>query len=151
MKTAGDLAAYLSRHIPLSRAMGVQVEAYDGVSLTLSAPLSLNHNDKNTGFAGSIGSLASLSGWGLMMLWADNFGPCQAAIARAGIEYRRPVQSDFRAVACLPSQAEIDAFHDIFRVKGRARLPVRIEVLDHEGLAAVQEAVYAVWRLPVSV
>ncbi|HEX5360424.1 MAG TPA: YiiD C-terminal domain-containing protein [Fluviicoccus sp.] len=151
MKTTDDFADYLARHLPLSRAMQVRVDLYDGISLHLSAPLACNHNDKETAFAGSISSLASLSGWGLMMLWSEALGPCQAAIARADIHYRKPLLTDFRAIATLPDAAAIETFHRTFRERGRAKMPVTIEIHDAHGVGAVQEAVYAVWRLQDSV
>jgi thioesterase domain-containing protein len=147
MNTAADLEAYLHRHIPLSRAMQVQVVQYDGASLRLAAPLEPNHNDKGTAFAGSIGGLASLAGWGLMMLWSQPLGPCHVAIAHADIQYRRPLRGVFQATAHLPAEAETVRFHHAFQERGRGKLPVRIEVGDEQGAGVVQNAVYAVWRI----
>ena len=149
MKTAAEFEAYLHQHVPLSRAMAVSVREYDGQSLQLAAPLAPNHNDKGTAFAGSISGLASLAGWGLMMLWSDRLGPCQAAIARAEIRYSRPLRGDFSARAYLPATDVLDTFLVDFAERGRGKLPVRIEVGDAQGAGVVQEAVYAVWRLPV--
>ena len=47
------LEQYLQQHLPLTVAMQVQAQAYDGQSLQLFAPLAVNHNDKGTAFAGS--------------------------------------------------------------------------------------------------
>lgn len=41
--------SYLHREIPITAAMGLQVTRLDAQSIELRAPLSLNHNDKNTG------------------------------------------------------------------------------------------------------
>lgn len=150
MKTAAEFAEYLYRHVPLSRAMGVQVELYDGGSLHLSAPLAANHNDKGSAFAGSIGGLASLAGWGLMMLSSDPWGPCHSAIASADIHYTRPLLGDFTAVATLPDAEALARFRQVFAERGRGKLPVRIEIRDAHGVGAVQQAVYAVWKLPVT-
>lgn len=147
MNTAADLEAYLYRHIPLSRAMQVRVVQYDGTSLQLAAPLEPNHNDKGTAFAGSIGGLASLAGWGLMMLWSQHLGPCHVAIAHADIRYRKPLRGAFHATAHLPGEAETGQFRRDFLERGRGKLPVRIEVGDEQGMGVVQEAVYAVWRI----
>lgn len=147
MNSAAEFEQYLHRHIPLSRAMDIRVLHYDGLSLQLAAPLALNHNDKGSAFAGSIGSLASLAGWGLMMLWSQELGECQAAIAKAEIQYRRPLLTDLTALACLPGAADIAHFRQAFALHGRGKMPVRIEVCDRQGAGAVQEAVYAVWRM----
>ena len=150
MNTASEFAEYLYQHVPLSRAMGVQVELYDGSSLHLSAPLAANHNDKGSAFAGSIGGLASLAGWGLMMLYSDHWGPCHSAIASAEIRYNRPLLGDFKAIATLPDEAALAQFRQVFAERGRGKLPVRIEICDAQGVGAVQEAVYAVWKRPVT-
>ena len=138
---------YLKQHIPLSTAMQVRVETCDAETMVLSAPLAANHNDKGTGFAGSIASLASLAGWGLCMRWAEReVGTPLVAIAHADIQYRKPVTGNFRARATLPGDDALRAFHRRFAEKGRARLTVRIEVSDDQGLAAEQVAEYVVWR-----
>lgn len=141
------LRTYLRTHIPLSTAMQVQVVHYDGQSLQLSAPLACNHNDKGTAFAGSIASLAALSGWALLMLWAAaEEGDCQVAIARAELDYRKPLRGDFCAQATLPEAAELQALRVRLQERGRCRVPVRVEVSDRDGMAVVQHAEYAVWR-----
>ena len=43
----------LERCIPITRAMGIIADSYDGSRLRLSAPASPNLNDKQTAFAGS--------------------------------------------------------------------------------------------------
>ena len=91
--------------------------------------------------------LASLAGWGLMMLWSQPLGPCHVAIAHADIQYRRPLRGVFQATAHLPAEAETVRFHHAFQERGRGKLPVRIEVGDEQGAGVVQNAVYAVWRI----
>ena len=151
MTPAERLQDYLYEHIPLSVAMQVKVDQYDGHSLQLSVPLAANHNDKGTGFAGSISSLAALSGWGLAMLWAQERipGECQAAIAHADIQYRKPIRTDFRALATLPSPEDIATLQQRIAEKGRGKLQVHIEVSDAHGVAVTQIAEYAIWKLEV--
>ena len=54
--------------IPITRALGVVVEDYDGQRLVLSAPLDKNVNHLCTAFGGSLNALAVLSGYGLLWL-----------------------------------------------------------------------------------
>ena len=64
-----ETEAFFYEQIPLTRAMGVRVESYDGQQLVLTAPLALNHNHLGTAFGGSLSALATLAGYGL--LWLD--------------------------------------------------------------------------------
>ena len=54
--------------MPPVRAMQVRAVHYDGQVLRLRAPLSHNVNDKACAFGGSLVSLMTLAGWGLMTL-----------------------------------------------------------------------------------
>lgn len=145
---AERLQAYLALHIPLSTAMQVRVESFDGEALVLSAPLAVNHNDKGTAFAGSIASLAALAGWGACMLWAESqLGACQVAIAHADIRYLQPLRGDLRARAELPPpEVRAETLHRIHD-KGRGRLRLTITLSDPQGTAAIQHADYAIWRV----
>ena len=67
-----EMKAFLYQHIPLAVAMQVNIDAYDGQHLVISAPLAVNNNDKGTAFAGSISSLATVSGWIALMLWTKD-------------------------------------------------------------------------------
>ena len=63
---ADALIAAMREEMPLLAFMGVEVEACDGHSLTLQAPLAPNRNDKGTAFAGSLASLSTVTGWALL-------------------------------------------------------------------------------------
>ena len=63
-----DLERKLREEIPLARAMDLRVADYDGQALTLAAPLPPNINDKGCAFGGSLASLMTLAGWGLVRL-----------------------------------------------------------------------------------
>ena len=62
-----SLQAFLTARIAPARALGVTVAATEPV--TISAPLEGNLNDKGTGFAGSLFSVAALAGWALVTRW----------------------------------------------------------------------------------
>lgn len=147
-----DMKSFLYQHIPLAVAMQVDIESYDGAHLVLTAPLACNHNDKGTAFAGSISSLATVSGWIALMLWAKNHyeGEFQVAVAHADIHYKKPILSDFKARASLPHGDALAQLKKTLSHKGRARAQVHIEVLDEYGVAVTQVAEYAVWRVSQS-
>ena len=58
-----ELTATWHREIPIVAAMGVTVDAYDGRSLTVRAPMQPNRNVHGTTFAGSLYSACVLTGW----------------------------------------------------------------------------------------
>ena len=70
--------------IPLSQYMQLKISSFDGYRLNCSAPLAPNINLHQTMFAGSIYTLATLTGWGMLYL---------QLLAHAEIRYRRPVTS----------------------------------------------------------
>lgn len=140
---------FLYQHIPLAVAMQVTIDSYDGAHLVLSAPLACNHNDKGTAFAGSISSLATVSGWVALMLWtkAHYQGEFQVAVSHADIHYKKPILTDFKARAVLPHGDALAQLHKTISHRGRGRAQVHIEVLDEHGVAVTQVAEYAVWRV----
>ncbi|MDZ4286355.1 MAG: YiiD C-terminal domain-containing protein [Prosthecobacter sp.] len=119
---------FLHEQIPLTRAMEVKVESYDGAQLVLAAPLEPNHNHLGTAFGGSLAALATLAGYAL--LWLE-LGDRQAHIVvrESTIRYRRPVRGALRAICPRPDAAAWASFRATFDTLGKAhiRLPVRIE------------------------
>lgn len=141
------LQQYLAQHIPLAQAMQIQPQAYNGRTLQLFAPLAVNHNDKNTAFAGSLSSLATVCGWCLAMLWTKEhyLQPCQVAVASAHIDYKKPTTSDFIAIAKLPSAEQLAQVQQHLMHKKRARITISIEIHDQQGMTVQQVADYAIW------
>ena len=77
-----EMKAFLYQHIPLAVAMQVNIDDYDGQHLVISAPLAVNNNDKGTAFAGSISSLATVSGWIALIAAVIAMVVATAALAR---------------------------------------------------------------------
>ena len=128
--------------IPLARAMALSVAAYDGYSLTLAAPLAPNINDKGCAFGGSLASLMTLAGWGLLKLAVDARGlDCDIYVQDSTVRYLAPVWQDFGAVAELDEDSSFDEFFAALRTRGKGRLRVRCRVaLPDGGDAATLEA-----------
>jgi thioesterase domain-containing protein len=122
--------------IPISRALGVRVEGYDGRQLVLAAPLGENVNHLGTAFGGSLNALAVLSGYGL--LWIELRDPeCHIVIRDSSIHYDRPVQGDIRAVCVRPDEEMMETFRRTFQQKGRARIALSATI-DDGGVTAVR-------------
>ena len=127
--SSAEWQSYLHRAIPITAAMGLQVTRLDAQNIELRAPLGINHNDKNTGFAGSLFTVAVLAGWSQVMLLlrdADLSG--QVVISDSQARYLKPTTADFYARASQPSAAAVHTFHEQLGKRGRARLPLTIEV-----------------------
>ena len=96
---SAHLAAALAR-IPLTLSMQVSIHTFDGSQLTLDAPLAPNVNDKGCAFGGSLVSLLTLAGWGLVLLRLEQAGhDCDIYVQDSSTRYLEPLWSDLRAQA----------------------------------------------------
>jgi thioesterase domain-containing protein len=117
------LQAYLHEHIPLSRAMGVQVVASSVDAVTLGAPLAPNINHRDTVFGGSASAVATLAAWSLLHVRLTAEGlPSRLVIQRNSMEYLRPIAGEFTATATL--DGDWAAFTRLLRRRGIARIAV---------------------------
>jgi thioesterase domain-containing protein len=143
---AQALIAQVRSEIPLTAAMQLRVDSYDGSSLVLKVPLQVNINDKGTAFAGSIAALANLCGWALLTLWVEErYGNCQVAIYRSEMAYRKPMTSDFTARCALPAAGMLGDFCAMMDAQGKAKITLDIELAGDDGVAVTMNAGYAVW------
>lgn len=102
MMTAEELGRRLHRDIPISAAMELRILSLSAERIVARAPLARNHNHAGTGFAGSLYSLASLTGWSLLLALADHHGLHPGLLlGRADIRYLRPATADMDAEAIL--------------------------------------------------
>ena len=87
---------YLYQHIPLSRAMGIEVTEASCERVVLSIPLEPNINHQETAFGGSISAAAMLSCWMLAYLRLNQIpNPTRLVIHKNRIVYRRPIAGPF--------------------------------------------------------
>ena len=130
MSSADELTRKIHDAIPLSDAMQFSIDHLDLDDIRVSAPLSPNINIHGTGFAGSLYSIAVLTGWALCTHIIDESGiDAELVVARAEIAYRAPVVSDIEC-RCSASEAQRDAFLKAFRERGKGRLVLDIAVGD---------------------
>lgn len=98
MSDQTSLKTYLQSHIPISEAMGVCVEHASKEKVILTAPFANNINHKKTVFGGSLHAVATLACWSLLHL---NLEEVQIVITRSEVDYRAPVDGDFKAECVL--------------------------------------------------
>lgn len=79
--------------IPMSKAMGLQISYYDTQQLITHCDAAFNKNLHNTMFAGSIYTLATLTGWGWIYLTLGEYQKnSDIVLAKANICYHTPIQ-----------------------------------------------------------
>jgi thioesterase domain-containing protein len=131
-----ELQDYLHTHIPLSRAMQVEVVKASVEAVQLSAPLAPNINHRETVFGGSASALAILSAWALLHVKLQAEGiACRLVIQRNSMQYDLPVLGRFEARASAGDAADWRRFLLILHRKGKARISVA-SVLESDGMPA---------------
>ncbi len=130
MDAAQALEARIRTAIPMSQSMRFHIDSLDSASIEVSAPLEPNINIHGTGFAGSIYSVAVLSGWALCTHILESFGvDAELVVSKAEIRYRAPVSGELRCFVRAGDSAR-DAFLAGVREQGKGMLELDIEVGD---------------------
>ncbi len=125
--------------MPPVAAMQVSVTGYEDERLSLQAPLSANVNDKQCAFGGSLTSLMTLAGWGLITLRLEAIGlHADVFVADSTVRYLAPLYADLRAEAGLAEGESWDDFVATLRQRGRARIMVAARVLLPDGGIATE-------------
>ncbi|MEW9625511.1 YiiD C-terminal domain-containing protein [Rhodanobacter geophilus] len=137
LDAAHDLVRFIRDKIPLARAMDLELLAHDGELLVLRAPLAPNANDKGCAFGGSLVSLMTLCGWGLVELALRRRGhDCDVFVGESTVRYLQPVWADFRAEARLAGDTDWAGFFDTLQARGKARIEVSCSVPGADGRPA---------------
>ncbi len=122
---AESLEKYLHDHIPLSKAMGVEVLEATENGVTLSAPLSPNINHRETVFGGSASAVAILSAWSLLYLrLGKEYRNSRLVIQTSTMIYDCPITDEFTASSSVRDPAAWFRFIATLRRKNRARVKV---------------------------
>ena len=145
MSPAQQIQELLHGKIPITRAMGVEVEDYDGERLILSAPLEANVNHLGTAFGGSLSALAVLSGYGLLWLELKDT-ECHIVIRKSTISYERPVRGEIRAICVRPHSDVLEEFKRSFHQKGKARIALSATIEDQGETAVRFEGIFVAMR-----
>ena len=87
-----------TRSLPPLAAIQARVEIYDRDRLRLAAPLAANVNDKGSAFGGSMTSLMTYAGWGLVVLQLQQAG----VRADVFVADSRCVTSSLCTATCAP-------------------------------------------------
>lgn len=138
----GQLQQAWYEHIPLSEKMGVRISQYTGQRFVTTMPEAGNQNPHHTLFAGSLFSLATLTGWGLIwLLLRERHLGGTIILVEAYIRYSAPVTGRPRAIAELSSiSGDLDRL-----ARGRkARVQLEVRLLGDESEGSLFEGTYMV-------
>lgn len=140
-----QIKEYLYKHIPLSEAMGIQVEHASLDKVVLFAPIANNINHKSTVFGGSLHSVATLACWSLLYLQVKSatHEPVQIVITKSEIRYLAPVDADFTAECLAPEKGHMMRFLKMLQAKGKARLSLSATIHHNGRLCVEYNAVFA--------
>ena len=144
-----DLQSLILSEIPMARAMNLTLRDYDGACLTIAAPLPPNINDKGCAFGGSLVSLMTLAGWGVVVLKLKDLGrDCDVYVQDSTVRYLAPVWSDIVAIAQLADGGTWDDFAQSLAQRGRARANVscRVPLDDGRDACTMQARFVAIAR-----
>jgi len=131
--TSAELKQLLYTHIPLSRAMGVEVLQAEESCAILSAQLQPNINHQGTVFGGSANALAILAAYSLLYLRLNRGHPeCHVIIQQNTMRYERPVCGEMLAQCKFDDELRWSRFMRTLERHGRARISLDAVVL-HDG------------------
>ena len=115
--------------------MGLRVVTHDDTGFTVEAPVALNSNHLRTAFGGSINAVATLAAYGF--LWVElNDAATHVVVAESSIRFLRPVHETIRAICLRPAADELTAFRSQFTAKRKARIALRVNVIEGGETAA---------------
>ncbi|MBU1425123.1 MAG: thioesterase domain-containing protein [Gammaproteobacteria bacterium] len=124
--TPQALQDYLYAHIPLSKAMAVEVKEATPQSVLLAAPLAPNINHRDTVFGGSASTLAILSAWALLHVsMAEANIKARLVIQKNTMNYDLPMPGEFSAEATAPAPEKWLRFLATLQKHKRARVNIR--------------------------
>ena len=138
-----DAEEYFHEQIPITRAMGVRVVAHNENEFVIEAPVALNSNHLRTAFGGSINAIATLAAYGL--LWIElRESAAHVVVAESSIRFLQPVRETIRAICPRPDSSEWAAFQTQLAAKGKARIILRVNVVEEGRAAAAFEGTFIV-------
>ncbi|RXJ88174.1 YiiD C-terminal domain-containing protein [Arcobacter sp. CECT 8985] len=136
----------LYKEIPLTKFMEIKLNKIQNNSLITSANFEKNKNDKNTGFAGSLSTLVTISGWCACYLNTIKlgYGKSMIAIIKSDTSYKAAVTKDFYCETILPSKEEIDLFKKKLENKKSSSLRIKSQIIEDKKVCVKFEGIYII-------
>lgn len=132
--------------IPISEQMGIKLYQYSGKTLETRASLNKNINLHGTMFAGSIFSLATLTGWGMIFLQLKEKGlDGDIVLGDGNIHYHKPITMQPRALCNIES---LNGKFDLLKKNKKCCIKLSVSILDGDNAVAEFSGVF--WILPIA-
>ncbi|MEM9102988.1 MAG: YiiD C-terminal domain-containing protein [Pseudomonadota bacterium] len=137
INSASEWQKLIEEKIPLSQALGFSIESLTEDAIRCTAPLEPNLNVHNTGFAGSLYSLCTLTSWTLISHLMSVQKKTASVLLREGnIRYLKPVEQSITISAFLPEDHRLAEFISNFNTREKATLTLLSHVMqENEPLA----------------
>jgi len=130
--------------IPISEQMGIKLHQYTGRTLETRASLNKNINLHGTMFAGSIFSLATLTGWGMIYLQLKEKGlEGEIVLGDGNIHYHKPITMQPRALCNIES---LNGKFELLDKNKKCNIKLNVAILDGDNAVAEFSGVF--WVLP---
>lgn len=143
--TKEEAQDYIHTRIPITKAMGFEVERLTTDEVSMTAPIAANVNHLKSAFGGSVDSLFLTVGWTYIRLLIDHIEPTPVIIGNKGATtFQRPITDDFRARIEIPSSRTIKDFLKVFDREGKARISLNAIIEDQGKTYATFEGNYVV-------
>lgn len=148
MKVLSQLEQRIRDNIPLTGHLGFCLEQWQPGRLLLTAPLSINRNDKGTFFAGSQAALLALAGWALTTLEAEADGEHMDVVAvESSLRHLAPATFDARLEATATAE-DLARLRQRLATRGRGKLPLEVALRGPENqLATTYQGLFMARRL----
>jgi thioesterase domain-containing protein len=125
--------------MPPVAAMQIRAVSCDGERIFLHAPLPANVNDKQCAFGGSLASVMTLAGWGLLSWRLARVGiAAEVYVADSQLRYLAPLEEDLLGEGWIADGEDWDGFLRCFQDRGRARIGLAACVRDSRGTVVAQ-------------
>lgn len=142
-----EFQQFLYEQIPITEKMGIEVLEFKHYNVRMLARLELNLNHKCTAFGGSINSLMTLCGWGVIFANVKEFAPnAHIVIQKSNIEYLFPIERDFIAECKIEKREDLEKLMPTFNKFGRARLKLNVYCRDEDKVLSKFEGQYVVFK-----
>ncbi|MBS0199317.1 MAG: YiiD C-terminal domain-containing protein [Proteobacteria bacterium] len=120
--------------MPPVAALQPRLAELDDGRCNLHAPLAANINDKGCAFGGSLVSLMTLAGWGLVTAWLERRGiKAEVYVADSQVKYRAPLYDDLDARAMFAELPDAGAVLRDLRQGKRVSFRIQSEVRRSDG------------------
>lgn len=141
------LTQFIAQHLPLVNSMGLSIDHYDPQGFQVTAPLSLNHNDKLTAFGGSLYNLCITNAIGLCFIKCYEQGILEPdlVVTKAEINYLKPVSTvQISAYCASPDTSSWQAFFKHYQEKGKAGISLTSQVVIDDMVCVIFSARFAI-------